>query len=139
MIPTTGRREQRRRRLQWGVLMGMACDQSAEVEDSANHVIRIPLPQEPPIACVHVEPGDTVILPFDVSNADISSDMMIRAQVLDGDLVIEQEDGATIILQGFVQAEVTGGQEVEVLGTGGNLIAVALWLAETDPNIVVSH
>jgi len=119
--------------------MGTACDQSTEGEDSVNHLIRIPLPEQPPIACVRVEPGDTVILPFDVSTADISGDMMIRAQVLDGDLVIEQDHGATIILQGFIQAGVTQGQDLVVLGTGGQPIAVALWLAETDPNIIVSY
>lgn len=113
----------------------MACDQSNEIERSPDHVIRIPLLEDPGIACVEVQSGDRIVLPFDVSSADISSEMPVRARELDGAIVIEQDDGATIFLEGFVQHW----PDVAVTGVHDTPIDIPLWLAVTDPNLHIVH
>jgi hypothetical protein len=51
--------------------MAPACDRSV-IERSADNVIRIPLPEDPPIACVRVQTGDTVILRFDLTDPGLA-------------------------------------------------------------------
>jgi hypothetical protein len=102
--------------------MASACDQNNGIERSADNVIRIPLPEEPPIACVRVQSGDTVILPFDLSDHST-----FRMQSVDGFLVIEKDD-ATIFMQGWGQAS-----EIVVIGSDGVPFDVPLFIAVTEP------
>jgi len=117
--------------------MASACDQSNEIERTSDHVVRIPLLDDSEIACVEVQPGDTIVLPFDVSNSDISDDMAVRARLLDDAVVIEQDEGAAIFLEGFARA--TDVREVIVTGVHGTPIDLAVWLAVTDPNLIISQ
>src|SRR5689334_3812952 len=110
----------------------MTCDPANEIERSADHLVRIPLLDDSGIACVRVHPGDTIVLPFDISNSDISDDMALRARLLDGALVIEQDAGATIFLEGFEQA-IHDLRPVTVSAVDGKPIDIAIWLATTDP------
>jgi hypothetical protein len=117
--------------------MASMCDQTYGIERSADHVIRIPLLEDSDIACVDVEPGDKIVLPFDISSSDISDDMAVRVRLLDSTLIIEQDEGATIFLEGFARAYDV--REVVVLGIHGTPIDAALWVAVTDPGIIISH
>jgi hypothetical protein len=62
----------------------MACDQSNGIERSADGLIRVPLPENSPFACVHVWPGNTVVLPFKDSD-----DMNLRVTEAGGFLAID--------------------------------------------------
>lgn len=113
--------------------MASACDQSYGIERSADHVIRIPPPEDPPIACIRVQAGDTVILPFDLTDYP---DLQIGG--VDGFLVI-QGDGTTVLLQGFANTFDDGGyQTVTVAASSGRVIDVATVFAATDPNMDIN-
>jgi hypothetical protein len=112
----------------------MACDPGNEIQRSSDHVIQIPFLEDSGIACVEVQPGDTIVLPFHVTSADISKEMPARARELDGAIIIEQ-DGAAIFLEGFVQHW----PDVVVTGVHGTPIDIPLWLAVTDPNLHIVH
>ncbi|WP_395018679.1 hypothetical protein [Dongia sp.] len=109
----------------------MECNHYNLAEHSADHVIRIPLPEQPPIACVPVEAGDTVILPFD----DTEEMWMVDV----GGYLVIVEDGATIFLKGFFQVlDDAGNLTVHVAERDGTPIDVPVRLAATDPNIDIT-
>lgn len=119
--------------------MSSMCDQTFGIDRTADHVIRIALPEHPPVACARVAAGDTVILPFE------NLDDMWMVDV-DGYLVIGDE-GATIFLEGFEQAFRQGFEKsINETGIGGVVVAerdgtpidIAVVLASTFPNLDIT-
>ena len=110
----------------------MACDAGIEIARSADNVFHVPV-LDSGIACIRVQSGDNVILPFDLVQPD--SDPNFRITEADGTLVIEHGE-ATILLQDFV-ATLDGNETNPVVVTEADHtpIDIALWLAISDPNI----
>jgi len=110
-----------------------ACDQDNGIERSTDGVVRVPLPENPPIACFQVWPGDTVVLPFEDSD-----DMNLRVTGAGGFLTID--DGtATYVLQGYMSAVEKDLNDVVVETADRKPIDIPVWLAITDPNLDITN
>jgi hypothetical protein len=85
-----------------------------------------------------VQPGDTVILPFDLPS-DPSSDSTLHFDEKEGFLIIE-DHGATVLLQGYFEAMADYWQNPVVVEDAHRVpVDVAVWLAFTDPNPDISQ
>jgi len=81
---------------------------------------------------VDVEPGDTIVLPFD-------SDVPLQMREGSGNLAVrdDRDHDHTIILQGFVEALGDSAHPVVIESRDGTPVDVATVLAMTDPRLDV--
>jgi hypothetical protein len=113
----------------------MACDASNEIARSAENVFQVPA-LDSGTACIQVQSGDRVILPVELLQPD--TDPNFRITAADGTLVIEH-GGETVLLQDFVLTlDDRDVNPVVVTEADGTPIDLAVWLANSDPNIDIT-
>ena len=98
--------------------------------DPLNDAVIVAFAEDAQVVRVDVEPGDTVVLPFD-------SDASLQMRAGSGNLAIkdDRDHDHTVILQGFIDA-LDDPQHPVILETSqGTPIDVASVLAATDPNL----
>ena len=111
-------------------MAAVACEQGDQVERSPNGVTQIDPPANGKVACLAVQPGDTVILPFELS----ADDATLHLEEADGTLVIK-DHGATVLLQGYFEASSDPQHPVVIQDVHRVPTDVAAWFANSAPDL----